>query len=119
MMFLPAVDGFAANVNVQIQPYPGTIQDYVALSVKQCDTAGFKVLQQKATEKAAAVIEYTGQMQGRQLHWYARAEKSAGKVYIATATAADEQWSKLAPQLKAVVDSLRCGIGEPGAAPHR
>src|SRR5262249_44503147 len=43
MMFLPVKDGFAANVNVQIQPYDGSIKDYSALSLKQFSSAGFKV----------------------------------------------------------------------------
>jgi hypothetical protein len=111
-------DGFAANVNVQIQTYVSTIDDYLALSVRQCGTAGFKLLQQKTIDKSVAVLEYTGEMQGRLLHWYARAEKSAGKVYLVTATAADEQWSKVAPQLKACVDSFRCDSGDHGAAPN-
>jgi hypothetical protein len=118
MMFLPVADGFAASVNVQIQPYGSTIDDYLALSVRQCETAGFKLLQQKNTDKSVAMLEYSGEMQGRLLHWYARAEKSAGKVYLVTATAADEQWSKVAPQLKACVDSFRCDSGEHGAPPN-
>jgi len=39
MMFLPVTDGFAANVNVQIQPYAGTIEDYTALSLQQFKSA--------------------------------------------------------------------------------
>lgn len=112
------MDGFAANVNVQIQPYVSSIDDYLALSVRQCETAGFKLLQQKIVDKSVMVLEYTGEMQGRLLHWYARAEKSAGKVYLTTATAADEQWSKVGPPLKACVDSFRCDTGEHGAAPN-
>jgi len=107
MMFLPATDGFAPNVNVQIQPYPGTIEEYVALSLKQFKSADLKVLQQKTLGKSAALFEYAGKMEGRALHWYARVEQKAGKVYLATATATDEQWSKVSPRLKTCVDSFR------------
>lgn len=118
MMFLPVTDGFSANVNVQIQPYDGTIDEYLALSLSQFKTAGLKLLQQKTPGKSVVVFEYTGEMQGRLLHWYARAEKTAGKVYLVTATAADEQWSKVAARLKVCVDSFRCDGGEQGAAPN-
>src|SRR5689334_20919211 len=39
MMFLPATDSFAANVNVQIQPYSGSMEDYIALTLDQVKKA--------------------------------------------------------------------------------
>ena len=123
MMFLPAADGFAANVNVQIQPYTGTIDDYLELSLKQFKNAELKVVQQKTTSKSVAIFEYTGKMQGLALHWYARAEKSGGSVYLVTASALPSQWSKEAARLKSCVDSFRCDGGEQraslGPAPPR
>ncbi len=118
IMFLPATDGFAPNVNVQIQAYEGTMDDYVALSLDQFKTTGLKVLQQKNPGKSVAVLEYSGKSQGRQLHWYAKAEKSAGKVYLVTGTATEEQWSKAADRLKACVDSFRCDRDERSIAPN-
>jgi hypothetical protein len=118
-MFLPATNGFAANVNVQIQPYGETLDDYLTLSIQQCKDAGFKLLQQNATEKTAVVFEYAGEMEGRRLHWYARAQKSAAKVYLVTATAPEDQWERLAPQLKACVDSLRCDTDERRASSRK
>lgn len=118
MMLLPQTDGFSASVNVQIQPYTGTIDEYLALSLQQFKSAGLKLLQQKTPGKSVAVFEYTGEMEGQVLHWYARAEKAAGKVYLVTATAADEQWSKVSAQLKVCVDSFRCDSGEKGVAPN-
>jgi hypothetical protein len=119
VMFMPATNGFAANVNVQIQPYGETIDDYLTVSIQQCKDAGFKVLQQNATEKTAVVFEYAGDMEGRRLHWYARAQKTTGKVYLVTATAPEDQWDRLAPQLKACVDSLRCDTEERRATSRR
>jgi hypothetical protein len=118
MMFLPVTDGFAANVNVQIQPYAGTIEDYTALTVQEFKDAGPKVLQQKAPGKGVAIFEYMGEFQGRPLHWYARAEKSAGRVYLVTATATPVQWNKEAVRLKSCVDSFCCEAGEQGAPPN-
>jgi hypothetical protein len=121
MMFLPANNNFAGNVNVQIQPYSGTIEEYTALTLKQFKDAGVKVIAQKKAGTSGVVFEYSGELQGRTLHWYARAEKAVGHVYLATATAAEQEWPKQGSQLKASVDSLRC---EPGSAanaapPHR
>jgi hypothetical protein len=118
IMFLPVTDGFAANVNVQIQPYAGTIEDYVALTLQQFKSAGLKLLQQTGPTNSVAVFEYSGEIQSRQLHWYARAEKSGSSVYLVTATAAPPQWTREAARLKSCVDSFRCEGGEQGAAPN-
>jgi hypothetical protein len=107
-MFLPRTGEVSPNVNVQIQPYTGSIDDYLALSMGQFQTAGFTVLQQKRIGKSALLIEYTGEARSLHLHWYAKAEKSGKYIYLATATASDEEWSKVSSKLEACVDSFRC-----------
>ena len=111
-MSLPGVDGLAANVNVQIQPYRGTLDEYIALSEEQFKAAGLKVVQRSKQGQSAVQFEYTGQMQGRALHWYARVELATERVYLVTATAAETQWKKEALPLKACVDSFRREPGE-------
>ena len=108
MMFLPAKGDFAANVNVQIQPYDGSINDYSALSSKQFASAGFKLIRPAEPKGASVIFEYTGKMEGRALHWYARAEKAKDRVYLVTATAPEGDWAALASKLKACVDSFSC-----------
>jgi len=115
-MALPVSDGFAANVNVQIQPYSGTLDEYIALSEEQFKAAGWKVIQRSKQGQSAVVFEYTGDMQGRALHWYARAEHGAGRVYLVTATATQTQWKREAVALKVCVDSFRREEGEQGGA---
>jgi hypothetical protein len=110
-MFLPASANFAANVNVQIQPYSGTIDQYLTLTINQFKDAGVKLIEQKKVGKSGIVVEYSGQLQGQSLHWYARAEKAGGHVYLATATTAEQDWARQGAQLKACVDSLRCESG--------
>jgi len=117
MMFLPANGNFAGNVNVQVQPYSGTIEEYASLTRKQFKDAGVTVIEQKKFGKSGLIFEYTGELQGKPLHWYARAEKSGGHVYLATATAAAQDWAKQGAQLKACVDTLRCETGEQIATP--
>ena len=117
MMSLPSAGGYAPNVDVEIQPYAGTMDDYMAISLAQFKIAKMKVLHQKTYGKSVAVFEYTGEARGQPLHWYAKAEKCAGRVYLVTAAAAQSQWSKVAGPLKACVDSFRCDSGEQNAAP--
>src|ERR1700756_4683649 len=44
IMFLPESDGFQPNINVIVQPYNGTIKDYIALSKGQFEQLQFKVI---------------------------------------------------------------------------
>ncbi len=106
-MALPSSDGFAPNVNVQIQPYNGSLDEYIALSEQQFKAAGFTLVHRTKQGQSAVLFEYTGEMQGRALHWYARGERVTGRVYLVTATAAETQWKSEAPRLKACVDSFR------------
>jgi hypothetical protein len=111
MMFLPATEAFAPNVNVQIQPYDGTLKDFVALSQQQFKAGGFTVLKEKMTE-ATVAWEYSGMLQGRKLHWYARALQKKNKIYLVTATATESQWVTVSAKLKNCVDSFRIEDGE-------
>jgi len=117
-MSLPATSNFAGNVNVQIQPYSGTIDEYMTLTLKQFKDAGIKLIEQKKAGRLGVVFEYSGELQGQSLHWYARAEKAARYVYLATATAAEQDWPKQASQLKNCVDSFRCESGRAVAGPN-
>ncbi|HPO90451.1 MAG TPA: hypothetical protein P5239_02485 [Victivallales bacterium] len=67
MMFLPASDGFAPNINVQIQIYSGTIEDYEKLSMDQFKQFKFNVIKSKQTGESI-IFEYAGGMQGIKLH---------------------------------------------------
>ena len=104
-MSLPAEDGFAANVNVQIQSFPGAIEEFATLSSKQFDAAGLEVKSAK-TEKGEWSCEYAGRLGERKLHFYARAVKQKDRVFLVTATAAEAQWNSVSAQLKACVDSF-------------
>jgi hypothetical protein len=107
LMSLPASDGFAANVNVVAQTTHGTIDNYMALSKRQFAQAGFQVVKADKLNDSDAIFEYTGNMQGRALHWYAKASLKGDEILLATATATDPQWPKVADQLKACIDSFR------------
>jgi hypothetical protein len=108
MMFLPSRHGFAANVNVVIQPYTDTIDQYTTLTLSQFKEGGITLIQQKKAGASSVIFEYSGVVNGNTLLWYAKAEKSGDHVYLVTATANKSDWSKQSAQLKACVDSFKC-----------
>ena len=62
-MFLPVTESFAPNINVQIQPYTGTIKDYVTLSKSQFEQMKWKVVSDTQTGDNEWNVEYTGSYQ--------------------------------------------------------
>ena len=107
-MSLPAADNFSGNVNVQIQPYTGTIDEYAALSLKQFQEHKLKIIAKKKVGTSVLALEYAGEMSGRSLHWYYRAEKSGDHAYLATATTTETSWADQSTALKTCVNSFRC-----------
>lgn len=106
MMFLPVTDGFGPNVNVMIQPYPGTLQTYADLSRQQFAAAKMTLVSEQLAD-GMLTLEYTGTLQNNAMHFYSRAFSADGKVYLATATAREAQWETSGAKLKSCVDSLR------------
>lgn len=100
--FLPAADGFAASVNLQIQPFDGDMSDYIELSEDQFEQMNFNVL---TAERSGDEIlyEYTGNLHGADFHWYSRVLKVNSLFYVVTATALEERWDVERDQL---IDSV-------------
>jgi hypothetical protein len=108
IMFLPADNNFAPNVNVQVQKYKENINAYIKLSAEQFKAYGMKIINQTKNDKEqTAVFEYTGQMNGFNLHFYSKAIASNGKVYLVTGMAAVSQWDKAGKTIKKAVDSFQ------------
>lgn len=105
-MMMPASDGFAPNVNVQVQPYPDGLDAYRKLTLEQFQQLGLEVLQDREISATTLVFEYAGKMQGMDLHFYARALHRDGRIHLATGTSLVKQWEKAGPALKACVDSM-------------
>jgi hypothetical protein len=105
-MYLPATEDFAPSVNVQIQPYDGTLSEYIDLSRQQFEEYGLDVADEKRSGEEVT-WEYTGSLQERDLKWYARAIHTEGKVYVVTATALASQWTSVSDKLKSCVDSFK------------
>ena len=105
---MPASQGFAANVNVQLQPFTRSIEEYKEITLNQFKAGNMKVIGAKVAGNSELALEYSGQYQTQALHWYARALKSGERIYLVTATGREQQWAEQGPQLKRCVDSFTC-----------
>jgi hypothetical protein len=105
-MSLDGSDGFAANVNVMIQPFQDTMDSYLAITKQQFDQLQATVVQENKLDDHTVVIEYTATMQGRNLHFYSKMIQRPKHVYLVTATALDVHWQDQGQQLKDCVDSF-------------
>ena len=106
-MSLPVSGGFAPNVNVVAQNAPPSIADYIAISKREFEEHGMKVLQSNKPDNNTVIFEYTGTLQNRPLHWYAKASLKGREMLLATATATEQQWPSDGAQLRACVDSFQ------------
>ncbi len=107
MTFLPPIDGFAPNVNVMIQPYPETIEDYISLSKGQFAEMKWTVVSENKVSDTEWIVEYSGVLDQSELRWISRAILSDGKIYLVTATAASSSWDAVSERLKQSVNSFR------------
>ncbi len=105
--FLPARDGIAPNVNVGVQSFAGSMDEYIALSKSQFTAANFAVVSERRVGADEWIVEYSGQMSGTPLHWYGRGVRRAGRVYLVTATSAQASWTAVEADLKRSVHSFR------------
>lgn len=105
MFFLPVSDNFAANVNIQKQQFTEPVEAYDTLTMNQFKQFNMTVLNH--TRKGNDLrYEYKGEIEGRMLHWYAKAIKSGQHVYLVTATGLDSQWAQQKALLIKSVDSF-------------
>ena len=107
VLSLPATEGFAPNINVQVQPYTGTIKEYAELSKRQFEQLKWKVISEKEIGDNEWSVEYTGTLQAGDLHFYARAISKDGKVYLASATAKETQWEVVGDTLRQHIESFK------------
>ena len=105
-MLLPAEQGFSANVNVQVQAFDGSLSEYQTLSEQQFEQMNIKVIR-ASIENNVLQYEYKGLYDEKQLHWYAKAIKRDGFVYLATATSLEINWPQNRFELMKTVDSLK------------
>jgi len=105
-MTLPASDGFAPNVNVQVQAFDGTLDEYVDLSKRQFTAQKIQIVSEKRAAESHT-FELAGEIQGQKLHFYSKAEMGRGKVYLTTGTSKESQWKAVGEKLRKCVDSFK------------
>jgi hypothetical protein len=103
--YLPGSDNFAANVNVQKQQFAESIEAYDKLSTSQLKQINMTVLSHTLKGNDLR-YEYRGDMQGKTLHWYARAIKTGQHIYLVTATSLESHWEQQKSSLIKSVDSF-------------
>ena len=106
MFFLPVSNGFSPNINVLKQKFPGAMAEYDKLSLNQFTTMKWNLLKHSVNEKEI-IYEYTGSMQGKDFHWYARALRSGDYIYLITATALESQWKDVQAEMLKSVNSFK------------
>jgi hypothetical protein len=115
VMLLPPTGGYAPNVDVQIQIYPGDMDDYIAVSRRQIEAAGLASLTVEKLSDESAVFDYVDRDREPHVRFYARAFREGTRYYAVTAGATEEQWDAVGPRLAACVDSFRLEPREGGA----
>ena len=107
MVFMPAKNGLSPNVNIQIQPYKDSINDYDKLTKSQLKDSSLTLISSNPVGNNEIQYEYKGKMSGRILHWLARAIKVNDSVYLITATGADDDWESCKSDLSASMLSFK------------
>lgn len=102
VMYLPPQDGFSPNINVQIQIFPESLQQYREVSQKQFEKLEWKIIEE-TLEEDRWTVEYTG----NDLHCYAVAIKHGHSIYLATGTSRKSQWSDAGAEIRKRVDSFQ------------
>lgn len=110
-MLLPPSDGFAPNVNVQTQPFTGTIEEYAAKSRGEIKGLGLELVEESIEGEDTWLCEYAGSLTDTPMHWFAKATVTGEFVYLATGTALESHWGDASAQLQECVSSLNVDQG--------
>ncbi len=105
-MPLPSENGFSANVNVQIQPFTGTTEEYMKVSRDGLQQMGVKITTEKSGD-GWIMLEAEGEMQGFALHFYAKAWITKERTYLVTATCLQSEWAAKKDELVTCVESFK------------
>lgn len=112
-MYLPAMSlpsnpkaTFSPNVFVQVQPFVGSMKDYITQTTASMEAAGYIIRGQLSPSDNQWSLEYIAVLNGVAMHWYAKAILSGYRVYYAAGGAPDELWPRVADIIKSCVNSF-------------
>ena len=100
----------SANINIQIQPFTGTMKEYMDVSRAQFEQMfekGWKIVSEKQDGEKEWSCELTGTAKGREYHFYARAVRGESKVYLITATSLQAEWESVGEKMRRHVDAFK------------
>lgn len=106
-MALPVTDAFAPNVSVMSEPSPGSIDDYIASSKKEYVKSNLTIITVNKLDADNVILEYTGPVENRQLHFYSKASHRGSEIIVATGICTEKQWADAGAKLRGCVDSLQ------------
>ncbi|MGH7150908.1 MAG: DcrB-related protein [Planctomycetota bacterium] len=110
IFFAPQEEGFAPNVNVQVQPWTKSLEEFLALSrsqFKEYDLTLLSEEKRKVSGREAVAFDYEGDMQGRPLRWMALAVADAGRVILVTGTVPKGSFETHEKALRSCLASLQ------------
>ena len=105
-MYLPPTEKGSPNINVMLQEYKESLEEYKIFSDMQLKSINVSILS-SAIKDNAYIVEYTGQMSGKSIHVYTRAVKKGDRIYLITAAASPDQWREYSGKLIRTVNSFR------------
>ena len=110
MFFGPVRKGFANNLNVIVQAAKMSIDEYIELSKGQFKELKIKLSSEKRLKmsgREAALFEYEGEAQGRDMKWMALAVSDGERIFLVTGTAAAEDYDTVSKEFKASLESFK------------
>ncbi len=108
--YLPAENGFAGNMNIQVQPWDKGLNEYKMLSLSQMKQYGLEVIFaeiKKSNGLEFFEIEYKGAMNTVPLYFFARGYKSSKGVILITASMHQSSKDRQYPIFKKSVESFK------------
>lgn len=106
LFYSPNGGKLVPNVNVLIQTFDGTMEDNVLKSRDQIKALKLKTIKM-SIETNHAFIEYSGNLENNQLHFYQKCVKNGNKFYIITATSLESDWDSKKSELINSVNSFK------------
>lgn len=105
--FLPPIKGFAANLNIVIQLYEGSMKEYAKLSEEQIINMGWKLIESKIVNESEYRLEYSGMQENLNFHWLARIIRKGNKYFVITCTSLEDQYKQYVKKFETSLDSFK------------
>lgn len=105
VFYSPSGGKFSPNVNVLIQSFDGTMEEYYEKSRDQIKALKFQTIK-SSFENNQAYFEYIGKLENNQMHFYQKYVKNGKKFYVVTATILEIDWENKKTELIKSVNSF-------------